>query len=519
MPEKPEFVQIETGEDVSSIKDRLTFIRGKNVLLIWPEEGTALTRKLDLVLIQRESMRRAIRLALVTHDSEVIKNANELNISTFETIGASERSRWKRGRSKVFTSRKQRPDNEPEPETLMEVASRVRGTQIRGSRWFRLGLRLIVVLIFVGIVFAGIYIFVPTAIVTIIPNEQNIDSGDILIIADPSLQGIQVDVENGIIPTIRHRITIEDEVLTVNTTGTQSSDNVRATGVVTFINRTDNEVAIPIGTQVSTGTGTPVQFRTLEALTLDAGVGQEVDVAVEAMPNSAGAVGNVATSLVNTVVGPLESDVSVINRIPMTGGENLSVNIVTDEDRQSLLRLMRQQLQTRAFLEVQSNLTESQFIVDETIQIVSETDVTFSAEVGAETDTLTLTMDALIEIISVDERFAEQVVFAYMANEIARGRVILPESIAYERGVVTFDPATRTISFVMSGTGMVQGQIDSAFLEDSLAGQSEESAMNYLLTQVDYLDGTTPQIEISPNWFGRMPMLPFRITINVENDS
>lgn len=517
MPEKPEFVQIEDGEDVSSIKDRLTFIRGKNVLLIWPEEGTALTRKLDLVLIQREAMRRAIRLALVTHDPEVIKNAGELNISTFETIGASERARWKRGRSKVFTSRKQRPDSEQEPEALMDVASRVRGTQIRGSRWFQWALRLIVLLVFLGIVFAGVYIFVPTATVTIVPSQQNIDSGDILIIADPSLQGIQVDVENGVIPTIRHRITIEDESLTVNTTGTQASDNARATGVVTFINQTDNEITIPIGTQVSTGTGTPVQFRTLEAVTLANGVGQEIDVAVEAMPNSAGAIGNVEPTLVNTVIGPLETDVSVINQIPMTGGENLSVNAVTEEDRQSLLRLMRQQLQTRAFLEVQSSLTETQFVVDETIQIVSETNVVFSAEIGAETDTLTLTMDALIEIISVDERFAEQVVFAYMANEIARGRAILPESIAYERGVVAVDPGTRTISFEMSGSGMVQGQIDTSLLEDRLTGRSEESAMNYLLSQVDYLPGTTPQIDISPNWFGRMPLLPFRITINVED--
>src|SRR5690606_36369972 len=105
---------------------RLSFMRGEHVLLIWPEEGTALTRKLDLVLLQREAMRRAIRMALVTHDATVIEYAQELNISTFETIGASERGRWKRGRAKVFTSRFQRPKDDPEPEDLMDVASRVR---------------------------------------------------------------------------------------------------------------------------------------------------------------------------------------------------------------------------------------------------------------------------------------------------------------------------------------------------------------------------------------------------------
>jgi len=91
---RAQYVQLETGDDVSSVRDRLSFVRGQKVLLIWPENGTILTRKLDLVLIQREAMRRAIRLALVTHDSEVVKHASELNISTFETIGASERGRW-----------------------------------------------------------------------------------------------------------------------------------------------------------------------------------------------------------------------------------------------------------------------------------------------------------------------------------------------------------------------------------------------------------------------------------------
>src|SRR4051794_22168136 len=126
MPQKHEFVQLEAGEDVASVRDRLTVLRGEHVLLIWPEKGTALERKLDLVLVQREAMRLAIRLALITHDNEVIKHAHELNISTFETIGASDRGKWKRGRSRVFTDRFQRPEDDPEHADLMPVASRIR---------------------------------------------------------------------------------------------------------------------------------------------------------------------------------------------------------------------------------------------------------------------------------------------------------------------------------------------------------------------------------------------------------
>ena len=95
--QQPTYIQLDIGEDIASIRDRLSFIRGQRVLIIWPEKGTALTRKLDLVFIQREARRRVIQLALVTHDESVINHANELGISTFETIKDAEKSRWKRG--------------------------------------------------------------------------------------------------------------------------------------------------------------------------------------------------------------------------------------------------------------------------------------------------------------------------------------------------------------------------------------------------------------------------------------
>ena len=125
MKSNVEYVQLESGDDATAVRDRLSFIRGRRVLLIWPESGTALRRKLDLVLIQREAKRRAIQLALVTHDEDVIRSAHELGISSFETIGASERKRWKRGRTRIFIQRFHKPDTTA-PDDLMDAASRVR---------------------------------------------------------------------------------------------------------------------------------------------------------------------------------------------------------------------------------------------------------------------------------------------------------------------------------------------------------------------------------------------------------
>jgi len=512
MSDKPEFVQIENGEDVSSIKDRLTFIRGQRVLLIWPEEGTALTRKLDLVLIQREAMRRAIRLALVTHDPVVIQHATELNISTFETIGASERGRWKRGRSKVFTNREQRPASEPQAEDLMPVASRVRGENLEGSPLRRLGFRLGIIAFVIGIVGGVAYLVVPGAIVTVTPAEQLVEAS-VDITADPSLLTNDVDVENAIIPTRILPLEIEDTA-SIPTTGVQTLDSVLAIGSVVFINRTANEINIPLATIVSTGTGTPIMFRTTLDIILPAGEGQEIEAPIEAMPASSGTMGNVEGNFINVVVGTLEGSISVLNRVPTFGGENRTVNVVTESDRELLLGAMRQQLQSRAYVEMQPQLTATQFIIDESIRITEErADATiFSAEVGDVTDTLTLTMRVTVEAIAVDEQLGQQIVFARMANQIPRGRIIQSDTITYQRGAASVNP-DGTIIFTMNGSALVTGQINVGQLQERLAGRTRSNALTYLQNEVDLTETSLPTITISPDWFGRLPILPQRITI------
>ena len=186
MAEKSVYLQLETGDDVATIRDRLSFIRGRRVLLIWPERGTALNRKLDLVMIQRESKRRATQIAFVTHDEQVIEFAKELEISTFPTLDEAEKRRWKRGRSRVFIQRFHRPEDEPEPEELMEVASRVRTPRKMMSRTSYLISRLLVLLLIIGIVLGVIYIVVPSVQIRVTLQEQTLVVQDIVIAGSKS---------------------------------------------------------------------------------------------------------------------------------------------------------------------------------------------------------------------------------------------------------------------------------------------------------------------------------------------
>lgn len=199
------YIQLDDGEDIVSIRDRLSFLRGQRVLLIWPEDGTALTRKLDLVFVQREARRRVIQLAFVTHDTQVINYADELGISTFETIKAARTARWKRGRTRVFIQRHHKPANTPQPQDLMPIASRVRKPRKRLPFYLRFLIRLGVVTALLAAVLATLYITVPSASITIAMNQELIQI-ETTIIADP--QALDVDLENHIIPAPEYRHTV-----------------------------------------------------------------------------------------------------------------------------------------------------------------------------------------------------------------------------------------------------------------------------------------------------------------------
>jgi len=89
-------IVLDPSDDAVSVRDQLAFVRARHVLLMLPPDGSALRRKLDLLLIQRQAARLGLRIALITDDLCVIDHAADLNISVFPDEQAARVGRWKR---------------------------------------------------------------------------------------------------------------------------------------------------------------------------------------------------------------------------------------------------------------------------------------------------------------------------------------------------------------------------------------------------------------------------------------
>jgi hypothetical protein len=463
-----------------------------------------------------------IQLALVTHDPQVIIHAKELGISTFETIKQAEENKWKRGRTRVFIQRHHKPEDEPDPEELMPVASRVRNPRRRMSDTLRRIVQLIVAIIVFGVIGGAIFVAAPSAQISLIPAQETVNV-ETTITANPDPSVVDINIDNGIIPATVLRATVQT-VQTIETSGVATGEDSRATGVVTFTNQTPRSVEIPANTQVSTSAGTPIRFRTTVAATLSGDVGARIDVAIEAVPEFAGSIGNVAEGLINTVIGSLDSRVTVRNLQPTTGGTSLSFVVVTQDDYDRLMGIVRAQLQSRALDEMQENFSsDTQVIVIETVHIPQDSLrsdwIIYSHEIGAFSETLTLDMQAVVEALVIDDRFARQIVFARLSAEKPANLVLQPNSFSYTRGTVVSTNADGSTTFSASGTALATAQVDTFQIQQTLAGRPLEDAQRLLVRMVNLAPDTTPEITVSPDWFWQMPLLPVRISIQQSSGS
>lgn len=509
---KLQIIQLEAYDDVASVRDRLAFVKAERVLLVWPRGATILNRKLDLVLIQREAARRGLWLALVTRTPEIIDLAAELNLSTFASVRASQRSGWTKPRSKVFVARADRPDNSPDPYVLMLHASRLRALS-PAQRNLRRGLRWAAIAALILTVVSLSYLLVPGAEVLLTPARGQIDTA-LPLIADPNAR--LIDVESGRIPAVLQTQDVTAEA-SIRPTGLTDVPSAFASGEVLFTNRIESPVTIPAGTVVMTAGRRAARFRTLAEAELAAGVGQEATVAVQALDDTPGTAGNVAPNLINIVEGDLSGLVFVRNPEATRGGLVREQAVVRQADYDNLLILGRAQLKQIALARFSAALGGTQIVVPDSLRILNEgsEEATYSAFVGDPVDQLTLTIRARLQALIIDEQAAHQVALARLSQEIPAGQRLLLETITYTRGPMGTADAQGRVIFLMSASGGVAAAIDTERARQRIAGQSLEAALETLNRDWLLDPRRPPQIQVWPGVFGRLPVLPLRIQIQV----
>lgn len=509
---KEQIIQIEPHDDINSVRDKLSWARAPRVLLVYPENGhRVLSRRLDLVLLQREATRRRAQLALITHDPRVVENAEELGIATFRSIEASRQTYWRTARARLDL-----PEDRPTPLdiSMAKAASRLAERADDVPPGMRRTLTVIIFGVTLAILLTGMYMILPGATIHLTPAANQV-SATTTITADPNGTQEDMNVAAGLIPARMVGVEVEGSA-TVETTGTQQIPSQKARGVALFNNLIPEQVNVPAGTVVRTSAAQPVRFVTLSDVTLPGQIGETVEVAVEAV--DAGFEGNVPASRINQVEGPLNTRVAVINPEATQGGLADEVQAISPEDMERARSLLLQQLQQRAYAEMQSGLLESfEFVPLESLNVVLVHSETFSGYEGQATDRLTLAMQVTVQGVAVDERLARQVIYAELASKVGRGYQIGSESLVFRQGeTIDMDDENR-VTFVMQGAGDVSSMVDESAVQKLVRGVTVPEAQRRL--EQNLVLAEPPRIDMWPGFWPLMPALPVRMNVEIEGQA
>jgi hypothetical protein len=91
---KIQIIYLDPQDDHASAREKLNWCQAPRAALVWPNRGRILTRRLDLVLIERHAQKRGVKIGLVTLDPTIREHALAIGIPTFDSVDDVSQESW-----------------------------------------------------------------------------------------------------------------------------------------------------------------------------------------------------------------------------------------------------------------------------------------------------------------------------------------------------------------------------------------------------------------------------------------
>ncbi len=492
---KTQILRLEPYDDVVSIRDKMNWAKTRRILLVWPARRLRL-RRLDFILLRRHARHLGAQIALVTHDQAVRIEAHEAGVPVFASVEEAHSAPWRYDRRRR-KRRRPRP-----PEQLAALREAARPALIT---WTQHPLvRTVVFTVAVLALLAIVAVLAPSAEVQLTPIVRS-EGITIDVQAGPDISAVNL---SGALPATWRTVEVEGRA-EAPVTGETRSPSSPAHGEVVFTNLTTQAIVIPKGTLVLGG-DPPVRFTTTRAAQVPAGAGEQITVPVQAL--DWGARGNLPADSLRTLTGDLGLKVAVTNPSPTRGGADTVVAAPAPLDHSRLYSQLRTDLEATALEELRATLEAGDILLEDSLEPVSVLQRTYDppGEQPSETLRLTLRMTFRALVIRSDDLRT------------------LAEGIRQTQLLAGYQPVPDTLRWVMSTPPVLEGEqahgqlrinwqeiavIDPAQVISGVSGRLLEEASSWLRETMPL--AAPPRITLSPPWWPRLPLLPFRIHIVV----
>ena len=497
---KVQIINLDSHDDHVSALDKLGWAKAPRILIVWPKHGRVLTRRLDLVLLQRKVKRRGSQIGLVTHDLEVIAHAEDLAIPVFDSLDLIPEQGWHvRPRPRVSIKRRAGTPlvDLPPPHTPSPLSEKKR-LLIKLSRTAIMSLAVLSLVLMIAAL-------LPRAMIIINPETQ-IHKVDLVLTLDPEVEMVQPD---GRIPAHWAVIRVEGS-LRSPTTGSTDVPATFAHGTVLFTNRTSELINIPSATGLRASKNGNLRFETTEEVNLSDEVNAQASATIIAA--SPGPSGNLLEGAIDAIEGPLGLSVVVTNPTPTLGGENVTRAAVASDDLTALESGLTDQLVALAASELNREMDTDETLVEGSLRVSQILEKQFDRQIGEPADSVS--MSITMEFVALIYRFSdlEAVATLVMEHDIPPGASPVPDTFTY---VLTTEPKVEngyTASLRMLASQDIYVAINEAQMRELLRGHTPDEAS--LLMKHILGNSVVTEIHLTPKWFPWLPWLGMNISIN-----
>lgn len=492
-----QIIYLDPADDHVSARDKLSMAQAPYLALVWPAEGQVLTRKLDLVLLQRYTRQHAARLGLVTSDRQVKLHAAALGIPVFASLEGLDRQSWIR--------RSGEPRLLIEPRGAAGRLERLGATRDRvqpapplsaGLRWtaFALG---------IAALLAMLIAVLPSATLTLLPPTIT-QTATLQLTLDPDLARPARDA----LPArwVRTRQLGE---MTAPVSGEVLVPTVFASGDVLFSNLTSEPLLIPLGSGVRSVENPTIRFTTTHEAQLEGGGSALVHVRA-AEP---GSTANLAAGSLRSVDGLLGLSLAVTNPKPFTNGADLPQPGVSRADYQQLRTRLQQHLAQAA--SQQLSLAGDEALHPELLIVSNTFSQSYDAALGSVADTLSLTLDLEFSGLLYSQTDLESALRQGLDQALGDSRQGVPRSLKILDLEVFYNHASGEARLVVEASREVFQPLDPRSLAAAIRGAAPEAAVIRLVEQFPLLEA---RAELRPAWWPWLPWLSPRIAFNWEWD-
>ncbi len=493
-------INLDRNDDILKVHSKVEWADGRRVILVVPRGAKAFDSEYELRLVHRWADEADVPVALVTDDFNVREMAGAVGLPIFSSVQRAQRTRWKWQRDGRRHISRDTALDPALPQPRPPVTDRL------GLVGLQLAITFVLFAVAAGALVVGAVLFVPSARITLIPASVTV-SDDREVILDSTVTTI--DQINNILPGTSFRREISGTA-TIATTKMDTAPADHAMGQVVFTNLAGTAATIPAGTVVETSSGVTVRFTTTQQVELPAGYNARVTVPVRAM--DPGPVGNVKALQINVIEGPLGSVARVINPAGMGGGSIKQVHVVSFDDKTQLRQKLESELRAAAIGKLQQQVGADTFIMPASVQ-VSVLSESFDHLVDDPADNLSLHVEAVATGMAVDRADLTKFAEAVLTGKMPSGYSVLPDTLQ-----VAPDTNARVegsaVIFRLRSSFKITPQLREGDVMKGLTWKSPEEAAAILGTRVKLAE--PPQIEVSPDWFPRLPFFGFRMALFVQ---